>query len=34
MELGFEAWNDVRTVTRNLLLEGSELQKNVELQKR
>lgn len=33
MELGYDAWNDVRTVTRDLLLAGSSLDKNEELKK-
>ena len=34
MALGFEAWNVVRTVTRDLLLSGSVLDTNKDLQKR
>ncbi|CAO1370268.1 unnamed protein product [Diamesa serratosioi] len=34
MALGFEAWNVVRTVTRDLLLTGSVLDTNKELQKK
>jgi hypothetical protein len=33
MALGFEAWNEVRSVTRNLLLVGSTLHQNLDLQK-
>lgn len=34
MELGYDAWNDVRTVTRDLLLIGSSLDKNEELKRK
>lgn len=34
MALGFEAWNVVRTVTRDLLVSGSVLETNQELQKK
>ncbi|KAL7049497.1 hypothetical protein ACKWTF_003727 [Chironomus riparius] len=34
MALGYDAWNDVRTITRDLLLAGSSLDKNEELKKR
>lgn len=34
MGLGYEAWDVVRSVTRDLLLVGSPLDKNKELQKR
>jgi len=33
MELGYDAWNDVRTMTRDLLLAGSALDKNEDLKK-
>lgn len=33
MSLGYEAWGEVRRITQNLLLEGSELHKNTNLQK-
>jgi hypothetical protein len=33
MELGFDAWSDVRRVTTSLLLTGSDLHQNAELQK-
>jgi hypothetical protein len=33
MSLGYEAWGQVREVTKNLLSVGSELSKNEELQK-
>lgn len=32
MSLGYEAWSEVRRITQNLLLEGSELHKNTNLQ--
>jgi fumarylacetoacetase len=34
MGLGYEAWREVRKVTRELLLVGSPLDQNKELQKR
>ena len=34
MALGFDAWNVVRSVTKNLLSINSELHQNEELQKR
>lgn len=34
MNLGHEAWDVVRSVTRSLLLVGSPLEKNQDLQKR
>jgi hypothetical protein len=33
MELGYDAWNEVRTVTKELLTAGSSLDKNEELKK-
>jgi Fumarylacetoacetase N-terminal len=34
MGLGYEAWKEVRKVTKELLLVGSALDQNKELQKR
>ncbi|KAG5678851.1 hypothetical protein PVAND_008484 [Polypedilum vanderplanki] len=33
MELGYDAWNDVRRITKSLLTTGSDLHQNTELQK-